>query len=33
MGYGVMISRDLKVERDNDDDNDEGIGRGDNGEF
>ena len=29
---GGMISRDLKVERDNDEDNDEGVGRGDNGE-
>ena len=33
MGYGVIISWDLKVKRDTDEDDDEGIGRGDNGEF
>ena len=33
VGYGGMISRDLTVERDNDEDNDEGVGRGDNGEI
>ena len=33
VGDGGINSWDVKMERDNDEDSDEGIGRGDNGHF